>query len=179
MTIAKQLLLTELDYTAWADQLLLSACSALTDAELHRNLGVSHRSVIRTLRHIYEGERAWVNNLVANSIPSVADIEAAGAADAAQPDPAFDDLKQSWPRVWADARQWIEPLDEEELARELPCRLRSGADVRIPRWKVVLHFVNHSTLHRGQIISMLRVLGKPPSNADLFTYYQVEASRVR
>jgi uncharacterized damage-inducible protein DinB len=35
----------------------------------------------------------------------------------------------------------------------------------------VLHVVNHSTLHRGQIITMLRQLGLQPPNNDLMTYF--------
>jgi len=32
----------------------------------------------------------------------------------------------------------------------------------VPRWQIVLHAVNHSTLHRGQIVTMLRTLGLQP-----------------
>jgi hypothetical protein len=49
VTITKQALLTDLDYSAWANQRLLDACSALTAEELDRDLGASHGGVIRTL----------------------------------------------------------------------------------------------------------------------------------
>jgi uncharacterized damage-inducible protein DinB len=52
MSIAKQLLVLELDYTIWANRILLDACAALTEEELRRNLGASHSSLIRTLRHL-------------------------------------------------------------------------------------------------------------------------------
>src|SRR5262249_41901163 len=71
----KHLLQTELDYTIWANQTLLQASSALTVEEIGRNLGASHGSVIRTLRHIYDAESLWTHNLIAHSIPSVAEIE--------------------------------------------------------------------------------------------------------
>jgi uncharacterized damage-inducible protein DinB len=176
MTTTRQLLLTELDYTVWANLTLLDASATLTAEELSRNLGASHRSVLRTLRHIYDGERFWTNNLITNSIPSVAEMEAAGAADQAQPDPVFEVLRQAWPKVWADARQWLGSLSEEELSSEISCRDRDGTEFFLPRWKVFLHMVHHSTLHRGQIITMFRTLGKHPPSTELFTYYRMRPS---
>jgi uncharacterized damage-inducible protein DinB len=174
MSVAKHALLTELNYTIWANQLLLETASHLAAEELRRNLGASHTSIIRTLRHMYDAERSWTDNLMFNSIPSVADIEAAGAADQSRPDPTFESLQSAWPQVWQNAHRWLAPLDDTELARELTCRMKNGIDLQLPRWKVLLHMVNHSTMHRGQIITMLRALGRRPPNLDLFTFYQLE-----
>ena len=52
MTMTKQALLIDLDYSAWANQRLLDVCSALTAEEMDRDLGASHGGVIRTLRHM-------------------------------------------------------------------------------------------------------------------------------
>ncbi len=169
MKIAKQLLLVELDYTIWANRVLLDLCAALTGDELSCNLGASHSSLIRTLRHIYDAERSWTHNLISNSIPSLAEIEAAGASDQSRPDPTFESLQQPWLRVWEEAREWIAPLSEDDLARELSFRQRDGTDIQLARWRLLLHMVNHSTLHRGQILTMLRALGKQPPNVDLLT----------
>jgi uncharacterized damage-inducible protein DinB len=74
MNIVKQALLTDTDYSAWANQQLLDACSALTDEELDCALGASHGGVIRTLRHIYYAERVWVKRLRANSLPPLHEV---------------------------------------------------------------------------------------------------------
>lgn len=174
MTIARQVLLTELNYNIWANQILLEACSALSSEELSRPLGGSHISIIRTLRHIYDGECFWVRNLITSSIPDVAEMEAAGAADQCRPDPELESLRQSWPSVWSDACEWIAPLSDEDLTLELASTERDGTIIVVPRWQVILHMVNHSTLHRGQIINLFRALGKAaPRNTDLFTYYRI------
>ena len=150
MMIARQVLLTELNYTIWANEILLEACSALSSEELSRPLVASHTSIIRTLRHIYDGECAWIDSLLAGAIPDIADMEAAGAAD-----------------------QWISQLSDEDLALELISHERDGTVIAVPRWQVILHMVNHSTLHRGQIVNLFRALGKTaPPNTDLFTYYR-------
>lgn len=176
MIITKQLLRTEFGYTVWADEVVLTACSGLSVQELQRDLGASHASIVRTLRHIYDSERFWTHNLISDHIPDVAEIEEGGASDQARPDPDFEILKGSWPRVWSDTRHWILSLPDDDLARELTIRKRDGNVVALPRWKVFMHMVNHSTLHRGQITIMLRALGKRPPNTDILTYYLLDST---
>ena len=36
-----------------------------------------------------------------------------------------------------------------------------------PRWKLVVHFFNHQTHHRGQIHAMLTQAGAKPGDTDL------------
>ena len=37
--------------------------------------------------------------------------------------------------------------------------------------QIVLHLVNHGTLHRGQVMGMIRQLGIVPPGTDLMHYY--------
>ena len=39
-------------------------------------------------------------------------------------------------------------------------------------WQAFQHVVNHSTYHRGQIITMLRQLGVKPPGTDLIMFYR-------
>jgi uncharacterized damage-inducible protein DinB len=79
------------------------------------------------------------------------------------PEPDLHELQQSWPAVWEGLHQFFETLPETELAGEL-----SGNDCSIARWELLLHIVNHATLHRGQVMGMLRQFGKQPPGTDLF-----------
>jgi uncharacterized damage-inducible protein DinB len=38
------------------------------------------------------------------------------------------------------------------------------------------HFINHSSYHRGQIVTFLRQLGTPPPSTDLILYYRKKQS---
>jgi uncharacterized damage-inducible protein DinB len=35
----------------------------------------------------------------------------------------------------------------------------------------VIHLVNHTTYHRGQVVSLLRQMGYPPPSTDLVYYF--------
>jgi uncharacterized damage-inducible protein DinB len=61
----------------------------------------------------------------------------------------------------------------EELVELFAYRNIHGVDVRVPRWVVLRHFVNHATYHRGQLASMLRMLDKMPPPTD-FTVWVLE-----
>jgi len=69
MSATRQLLLSDVDYSAWANQQLLAVCSALTRDQLIRDLGASHRSILETLRHIFYAERVWRDRLLKNRLP--------------------------------------------------------------------------------------------------------------
>ena len=161
MTISKPALLTHLDYSTWADQHLIEACSGLSEEELVRDFASSHGGVIGTLRHIYYAERVWLNRL-------------RGEQQRFQdppPEPGLPELNQRWPEIWQGLRDWLERLPDAELEAELHSRRLNGEEFHLERWKVLLHVVNHSTLHRGQVVGMLRQLGKQPPATDLIFYY--------
>ena len=157
----KELLLFQSAYSEWATRRLLSACETLTLEQVDRDVGGSHASIRRTLYHFHISEEFWVQCLRENAIPRLADI-----GRAADPTPTgLDDMRRVWATIWRDLRDYLDSATEEELAGEL-----IGPDCRIHRWKLVMHLVNHSTLHRGQVTSMLRQIGQRPPNTDVFTY---------
>ncbi|MGC2662131.1 MAG: DinB family protein [Bryobacteraceae bacterium] len=167
MTIAKDILQADIAYSAWANRRVLEACAALTAAELTHDLGQSHRSVLLTLNHMYEGEQFWSHCLLTNRMPPMDEIRDSGVP--AQP--RLEELERAWPQVWTNLDAWLTALPEEDLAQTLTCRLRGGHDFHFARWQLLRHVVNHSTLHRGQIVGMLRMLDKHPCNVDLLSYY--------
>jgi uncharacterized damage-inducible protein DinB len=172
MPLAKQALVTQVDYSGWANRRLLEACTSLTAEELNRELGVSHGSIIGTLHHIYRGERFWTECLRTHSLPPLAAIGEPPRSSPPPPEPELGVLQQQWISVWPALRTWLDDLPDPELDRELTSHRPNGQEFRIPAWKLLLHVMNHSTLHRGQIVFMLRSMGKASPGADLFDYYR-------
>ena len=166
MATMKQALLWDFGYSAWANQLLLDGCSALTAEELDRDLGSSHRSITATLLHTYYAERAWLKRLRADLMPPAIEIGDQRLFKDPAPEPGLAELKVRWPEVSVGFRQYLEALPDADFDEDL-----CGVDCSMPRWKLMLHIVNHSTLHRGQVVSMIRQLGKQPPQTDLMSYY--------
>ena len=158
MSTPRELLLSDIDYSNWANLQLLEACSNLTADQLSRDLGASHRSILETLRHIFYAERVWRDRLIKNALPPLIEVGDQRLFADAPPEPSLEDLKQKWPTVAQNLRRWLEVCTEQDLLAELSCLKPDGEDLRISPAQIIIHSVNHSTLHRGQIISMLRTL---------------------
>lgn len=169
MPFARQALQANLECSAWADRLVLDACAHLTPEELVRDLGSSHRNVIETLFHFYDGERFWTECLRANALPQL-DTMGTTVQPIVPPEQTLAALQQSWPQLWTDALRWFAALSADDLTVQLTSRLAVG-DVHLTRWQILHHMVNHSTMHRGQVIAMLRMLGKQPPDTNLMTFY--------
>ena len=166
MNDLRQTVSLDLRYSEWASRTLLSACSELPVDDRTRNLSLSHASVLGTLHHAFVSERFWTECLLAKKIPPLEQVAAA-------PTPAnlrLEDLEQGWPEVWSGLESWLASATDDELAQGMACRISENVDYDMVRWQLVRHFVNHSTLHRGQVVGMIRSLGKRPPNVDLMSY---------
>jgi uncharacterized damage-inducible protein DinB len=115
---------------------------------------------------VYVSERFWTKCLLAREIPPLHRV----ADPPAPSELSFEDLEHSWPEVWSGQDKWLNGATEDELATPLFWEISLEATLPLPPWQVVRHFVNHATLHRGQVIGMLRVLDASPSNLDLTSY---------
>ena len=165
MSFAKHLLLSDIAYSAWANQCLLDGCSAFTGEELERDLRVSHTSILATLRHFYDGERVW--------LPSLRDTPDLGTfllPQGSAPALSLDVLKQSWSKLWYDYRHWLQNQSESSLGVELTVQM-PGSGPRLPRWKILRHVLDHSQFHRGQVVAMIRALGHCPPAINRMDYW--------
>ncbi len=145
---------THLRYSTWASRRLLDAALALDSELLHREMNVSHKSLFDTLTHIHSADRAWLGRVRGSPI--------------IQEDP----IEMAWPEI---QRHWVEfadSLNESDLQRIIAYKDLRGNDHQTPLWQIVLHVVNHATLHRGQVMAMFRQLGVAPPPTDLIFYYR-------
>lgn len=163
---AKQVLVTDIGYSGWANQRLLEACSALTSEEIERDLRISHASILATLRHIHDGERVWLECL--RTSPEMGPWR---LPQGSPPEPSLEALRRSWPELSDGYRRWIENLPEAGLGVELRVLLPGDVEPSLPRWKILRHVLDHSTFHRGQIVGMIRTLGHTPPATHRMDFY--------
>jgi len=165
------MLLSDVRYSAWANRLLLDACAALTAEEINRDLRISHANILATLSHIYDGESVWLDRLRTRP-------EAGPWRLPMDPTPklSLDELRRRWPELWDGYRRLLEDSSEADFGVELPTQLPQSLEV-LPWWKILRHMLDHSTLHRGQVVGMIRSLDHQPPAINRMDYFLVaEAS---
>jgi len=166
VSFGKQLLLTDIRYSTWANQRLLEACSALTSEEIERDLRISHSSILSTLRHIHDGERVWLDCL--RTSPEMGPWL---LPQGSPPEPSLDALRRSWPELSDGYSLWLDGMSETDMGVEVVVQLPDEVEPSLPRWKILRHVLEHSTLHRGQVIGMIRALGHTPPAIHRMDFY--------
>ncbi len=144
-------------YHRWASGLLLDASMELPVEELYLDRKASHGGVFSTLSHIYLADRLWLARLRSDAQMTYGEAPA-----------AIEALRSAWLHVQDGLIDWAER--QGDWGRMLTYRRMNGEAFQNPVWELALHVVNHSTLHRGQAMAMLRQTGRTPPATDLFFY---------
>jgi uncharacterized damage-inducible protein DinB len=143
---------------------VLSAASRASPADFTRDLKSSHRSIRDTLTHVVWAEWIWLERW-----------KGASPTDLFSPErfPTVESLADRFRAVAAERSGFLEGLSAEAATRVVEYRNLKGETWRYPLWQQLHHVVNHSTYHRGQVITMLRQLGAPAPATDLLVYYDL------
>ena len=155
-------------YDEWANALALGAAARLSGEEFTRDLGNSFPSVRDTLVHLLFAEWVWLRRWQGESPRAVLD-------------PAeFPDVESVRARLAQVAREravLIAGLGDADLERTVAYVNAKGERWSYPLGRMMQHVANHSTYHRGQIVTMLRQLGAPAPSTDLLYYDDERAAR--
>lgn len=156
----------QLNYTEWANELAMEAAATLSNEDLCRNVGISHGSIFGTLLHMAGAEWIWLERWHGRS-PGKAEAWAKWTTEVC---PDLATLKQRWGQLCAARSAFVSELNEDQLNAELEFRLLSGDASSMRLVDQMQHVVNHATMHRGQIVGMIRQLGIDPPATDLIFY---------
>src|ERR1041384_2406095 len=143
-------------YNNWASQVLMHAIRELPPGELEKPTGISHHSVLGTMTHLHFADWIWYTRV---------------AEPMDKPAETLDALEREWPALQQRWEAFCDSLSDADLSRPIPYRSIRGYDAVANVEQVVLHLVNHGTLHRGQVMGMIRQLGVVPPGTDLLHYY--------
>ncbi len=160
------------DYTEWANDLAMEAADELPDEDLRRDQRISHGSIFGTLLHMAGAEWIWLERWNGRSPAK------AGAWSMWKPESCTDlaALNDRWSEVIDRRAQFISALDEERLAADVPFKLLSGDLSSMRLVDQMRHVANHATMHRGQVVGMIRQLGIDPPSTDLLFYLRRDIS---
>jgi uncharacterized damage-inducible protein DinB len=149
-------------YSGWASRKLMEAAATLTEEQRTRSMDVSHESLQQTLAHTYFADSVWYTRTVDPSrpVPNPSDR------------PSMESLMADWPDLQRKWEAWADSISDAGLERVAQFKLLNGTPSELPVWQIVNHVVNHATLHRGQVVAMMRQLGAKPPATDILWYYR-------
>jgi uncharacterized damage-inducible protein DinB len=154
---------THLKYSTWASERVFEAAKKLSPDDLNRTVGVSHGSILGTLAHIHFADRIWYSRVVDPNEPVIRESD-------------LGTLEKEWPAIQQKWEAWAGKVQAAELRRMIASKSMDGIPYEVAVEKAVLHLVNHNSLHRGQVMGMIRQLGIAPPPTDLMMYYRLSMS---
>lgn len=154
------------DYTEWANDLVLQAAEKLTAEQLLQDVGISHHSILGTLAHMAGAEWIWLERWHGRS--HTGDVWTQWTTAHCKD---LSELRTKWQPVIDLRHSYLANLKDADLPLELSFKRINGDPGSMPLVQQLQHVVNHATLHRGQVVGMIRQLGFTPPATDLLFYW--------
>jgi len=148
-------------YNEWANERLFAAAGALSSEALARDLGGSFRSIRDVLAHIASVEWMWLERWRGVSPSDIPEWAVLGDLPV---------LLHHLADVQSRRAAFFDELSDSALLLQVTFRYISGTAGCHPLHDLLIHVVNHSTYHRGQVASMLRQVGAVPPPTDFIVF---------
>jgi uncharacterized damage-inducible protein DinB len=142
--------LTEyLRYNVWANDQFIMWLSKLPEEALNEKVPSSFPSISETMLHIWDAQFIWLNRLQGQS-PDVFPSK---------------EFEGDWEEICNNVHNSSNALLTLARAKEAkwfqvpsPYKLMNGDEMRTIPSEMILHCTQHSTFHRGQIVTIAHVL---------------------
>lgn len=138
------------NYNYWANQQLHDFI--LENVPLESALKVvnsSFKNLNEHLFHINDAEYIWINRIKGNSVSDW---------------PSKNEDKNQFPENLLSVSElfvdWLSFSKEADLYADCIYKNLEGKEFRNTNLEIIAHCMNHSTFHRGQIVTILRTLGE-------------------
>jgi uncharacterized damage-inducible protein DinB len=150
-------------YNSWADQKAIDWLSQINHEQWEQINVSSFCSIRQTAVHIASAEKIWVDFWIR-------------AADPVYLSANFTGTKTQLMDIWKAASSRLETFiiahPEENLNQQVSFIYPNGNLGQMPYYQTFAHIINHSTYHRGQLVTLLRQAGYVQfSSIDLATFY--------
>lgn len=167
----KERILHLLRYNEWANGQFISVLAALSDEEVNREIVSSFPSIRKTVIHMWSAEDIWLQRLQRVDKPVWNGLLFEGA---------FTQAMNNWKVASAALRDFVQALpDDSALLESIHVVNIKGEHHDDVIADVLEHVVNHSTFHRGQLVTMIRQVGITTlPSTDLISYTRAGKSYI-
>jgi len=146
----KELLLKYTKYNLWANERITDVLKKLEPSLLDKELISSFKTIRETVYHIWDAEMIWYNRL-------------AGISFTAWPSESFKGTNEEFFKSFLEQSDLFTDYtwhkNEDQLSSDFEYTNMEGKIFKNSVCNTIQHCMNHSTFHRGQIITMLRNVG--------------------
>lgn len=146
----KEILSELAHYNLWANKTIGNTLLSLPEHQLKQPLASSFPSFYDTMLHIYSAESIWWQRLklVETVLPPAENFNG-----------SFEAILEELNKLDKEWLNWVEKAMPHAITHVFYYRNSRKEEFRQPVYQVLIHLFNHSTYHRGQVVTMLHQLG--------------------
>ncbi len=152
-------------YNVWANDLIHTWMMSIDQSQWEMPLPSSFPTIKDTCIHILSAENIWYERLIKLDEPTWL---------AASIDGDKMEVIEKWKKASSDLLNYTLTLDESSIQQVLYYKRINGEEYRQPLVDVLIHVFNHSTYHRGQLVTLLRQVGFTDISSIDFLLYSRE-----
>ncbi len=151
-------------YNKWANDIVFNWLLQITDEQWNKEIISSFNSIIKTTLHTAGAEKVWLERWQQkNDIVFLSNT--------------FTGTKIELIDIWKNSSQhildFIVRMEEADFNNSFSFTRLNGDSHTSLYWEAMVHVLNHSTYHRGQLVTMLRQVGfTDVSSTDMITYFR-------
>ncbi len=151
-------------YNSWATNRIFDSLAGMPESQYLMDLKASHGGIHGTFTHLVAAEKVWLSRWVGKPESRLMSVEEV---------PSLARLKVSWEDVAGRTARFLSRLDDRKLQQQFDYASLSGEKQTSTYQQTLLHVVNHSSYHRGQIAALVRQVGGLPVRTDLIEFYRL------
>ncbi|WP_026899101.1 DinB family protein [Daejeonella oryzae] len=158
----KSILVNYLRYNHWANQKMCNYLSTIDYVEENSSKQDEYFAIKNIMLHIADGEQTWLSRLNGENIPHMHNLDLNGS------------FKSICHLILNNSKLFIEFADQKKdsfFKDNTEYINLKGVNFKQNNAEIILHCMNHSTFHRGQVINMLRHVGYTDQSASDFIMF--------
>ncbi len=138
--------------------LLLEVDEQLFSEHLHGSFG----SLNIILNHLVWAEKVWLGRVNRDAVATMKSSDVHGLLE------AWKDVNEKWSSL-------LQVSSSEDIFREIEYFNSTGDRFSNVVWEIVVHMVDHSTYHAGQMMNAVRGFGIEPVSTNYIHYLRAKA----
>lgn len=166
----KKLLEAYTAYNLWANTKITDTLRNIDTSRLDKEIKSSFPSLRKTTYHIWGAEELWWKRLHGESLAKIPAMDFSGS---------YEEAVEYFLSVSKNISFLVKGKDENYLQTLCTYKDTRGNSYTQSHWQMIMHCMNHSTFHRGQIVTMLREAGetKIPATDMIGFFRETEQKR--
>ncbi|MBL7741036.1 MAG: DinB family protein [Chitinophagaceae bacterium] len=151
------------DFNIWANNIVCNWLEQLNEEQWSKEIVSSFSSVRETVLHIISAEKAWLERFEQKPVEWI-QFSYKGSKE---------EHIELWKKTSQKLRDYVAGFDESRLQTSLTYKRLNGEEKTTPFFVMFAHTFNHSTYHRGQLVTMIRQTGFTNiGSTDLLSFYR-------